>query len=92
MPGSPVTGRPFSGPPIAWASPASPFAKASTSAKATVDKTVDKTGDKKAEVEQSTNAASSACRMRLILPSGMAMRRLFAVFDEAEILLWSVSK
>ena len=85
MPGSPVTGRPFSGPPIAWASP---FAKASTSAKATVDKT----GDKKAEVEQSTNAASSACRMRLILPSGMVMRRLFAVFDEAEILLWSVSK
>ena len=37
-------------------------------------------------------ATSSVFIMRLILPSGMAMRRLFAVFDEAEILLWSVSK
>lgn len=76
MPGSPVTGRPFSGPPMAWA------ANPAEAGLHIIQ-------------EQITNTARSLNRMalmRLILPSGMAMRRLFAVFDEAEILLWSVSK
>ena len=69
MPGSPATGRPFSGPPIAWAPVRFHLAKA--------------TADKEAGLHSITSRTQTlravACRMRPILPSGMAARVLFTL-------------